>query len=96
MSGGAFDYRQFRFEDIAELIDAYIKHNDTVWDNDGDEEPERNFSPSTLAKFREAAELVRKAQIFVHRIDWLVSGDDSEDSFHERLKKDLEELNGGN
>lgn len=31
------------------------------------------------------------AQIYTQRIDWLVSGDDSEDSFRERLKEDLEE-----
>jgi hypothetical protein len=31
------------------------------------------------------------AQIYTQRIDWLVSGDDGEDSFRERLKEDLEE-----
>jgi len=29
------------------------------------------------------------AGIYLQRIDWLVSGDDSEESFHERLQEDL-------
>ena len=32
------------------------------------------------------------AQVYAHRIDWLVSGDDGEDSFHRRLKSDIAEL----
>jgi hypothetical protein len=32
------------------------------------------------------------AQIYAQRIDWLISGDDGEDSFRERLKEDLEKL----
>jgi hypothetical protein len=32
------------------------------------------------------------AQIYVQRIDWLVSGDDGEDSFHSRLDADFEAL----
>jgi hypothetical protein len=32
------------------------------------------------------------AQIYAQRIDWLVSGDDNEDSFHKRLAKDLAEV----
>jgi hypothetical protein len=36
---------------------------------------------------------LHKAQIYVQRIDWLVSGDDSEDSFHQRLAQDIQRLN---
>jgi hypothetical protein len=32
------------------------------------------------------------AEIYAQRIDWLLSGDDGEDSFRERLKEDLEKL----
>lgn len=32
------------------------------------------------------------ASIYAQRIDWLLSGDDSEDSFKKRLKENLDEL----
>jgi hypothetical protein len=32
------------------------------------------------------------AEIYAQRIDWLLSGDDGEDSFRKRLKEDLERL----
>lgn len=57
---------------------------------DGKEYPE--YTIETLQEFETAAKLLRKAFIYAHRIDWLLSGDDGEDTFHERLKKDLEEL----
>ena len=48
-----------------------------------------HFSDSTMDKFREAVELLEKASIMVHRIDYLLEGDDSEETFHERWKEDL-------
>ena len=32
------------------------------------------------------------AEAYAQRVDWLVSGDDGEESFHERLKEDLDDL----
>ena len=51
-----------------------------------------DYTPKTLRKFRFAIGYLRKAAIYAQRIDWLISGDDGEDSFHERLKEDLEKL----
>ena len=34
------------------------------------------------------------AQVYAQRVDWLVSGDDGEDSFHSRLNKELSEIKG--
>ena len=39
---------------------------------------------ATIQKFGEAAKLLRKVARMVHRIDYLVSDDDSEESFHRR------------
>ena len=36
--------------------------------------------------------ILKQAEIYAQRIDWLLSGDDGEESFHERLKEELEEL----
>jgi len=51
-----------------------------------------HYKPETISKFEEAAVLLRMAKIYSQRIDWLVSGDDGEESFHERLEEELNEL----
>ena len=43
----------------------------------------------TLKEFEKGMEYVRLAQIYTQRIDWLLSGDDGEESFYQRLKEDL-------
>jgi hypothetical protein len=45
-----------------------------------------------LEEFKNAYEMLRKAEIYAQRVDWYLAGDDGEDSFLERLKSDLEEL----
>jgi len=88
MSGGHFDYKQWDIENIADQIEHEIETNNvpdewgSFW----------NFSPETLAKFREAVVILRKARVMVQRIDWLLSSDDGEETFHLRLEKDLKEL----
>jgi hypothetical protein len=49
----------------------------------------RNYSPETLAKLKETVDQVRKAAIMAHRVDYLVCGDDGEDTFFKRLDNDL-------
>jgi hypothetical protein len=36
---------------------------------------------------------LRIAEIYAHRVDWLLSGDDNEEHFIKRLKEDLDEFN---
>ena len=48
--------------------------------------------PETIKEFQEAYIKCREAGIYAQRIDWFVSGDDGEDSFHQRLKEDLDRL----
>lgn len=45
-----------------------------------------------IEKFKEAVDILRKAEIYAHRVDWLLSGDDGEDTFLKRLERDLENL----
>ena len=45
-----------------------------------------------LEEFKNAYEMLRKAEIYAQRVDWYLAGDDGEDSFLERLKSDLELL----
>ncbi len=84
MSGGHFDYDQYRIARIADDVEQLIKNNGR--------EPWCDFGPETMSKFQEAVRLLRQAHIYAHRIDYLVSGDDGEDSFHERLADDLKKV----
>lgn len=92
MSGGHFDYLQYRFSEIIEEIKHIIKYND-IPDEWGFV---NNFSQETIEEFENAINILEKAYIYVHRIDWLVSADDGEETFHERLKEDLKTIKKNN
>ena len=106
MSGGHFEYVQYQIERIAEETkEVIVKNNVEVpprdherWDYDenGNLHPWAkyyySFSPETIEKFKEGYRKLKEAYIYAQRIDWLLSGDDGEDTFHERLKEDLKEL----
>ena len=97
MSGGHFDYDQHKIGYIADSIERIIEGNkkevadedrwDEVWD---DRIYYYDYPDEVIEKFKEGVELLRKAQIYAHRIDWLISGDDGEQTFLERLKEDLD------
>ena len=88
MSGGHFDYVQYRITTAAEQVAELIREvENAVEDEYG---YKREYEPETVEKFRECETLLKKAAVLLHRVDWLVSGDDGEDDFHRRLKEDLE------
>ncbi len=91
MSGGHFDYKQQHIYEIACLVEDQIRNNNKVKGDSIFDEP-NNFSENTLVEFRKGVELLRKAKIYAQRIDWLLSGDDGEETFHKRLAEDLSEL----
>ena len=92
MSGGRFDYLQYRIEDISSEIEHLIKTNDSQEIDDFGDKIGREYSPETIRKFKLAVFKLREAEIYAQRIDWLVSGDDGEDTFHKRLGDDLDKL----
>ena len=85
MSGGHFDYQQYRLEQIADEIGQLIYGND-VEDEWG---YKAGFSPQTLDKLMETIHWLKRTAEMVQRVDWLVSGDDGEDAFHERWKTEV-------
>ena len=93
MSGGFFDYMQHNISEVADRIQYEIDNNsnrpDWVSDEDWDGQ---KYSDETITKFKEAVKVLRIAEVYTQRIDWLLSGDDGEDSFHRRLKDDLSNL----
>ena len=50
------------------------------------------YPDDVIEEFKKGVEILRKAQIYAQRIDWLISGDDGEESFHKRLKEELDKL----
>jgi len=91
MSGGHFDYKQYELGYMADEIEQLIRTNN---ENLGDSQFSyvRNYSDETLKEFQKGSDIIREALVYAHRIDWLVSGDDGENSFHKRLKEELNNL----
>lgn len=92
MSGGHFDYDQYRIGHIAAEVEHVIFHNSSSEKDEWGDSKGYGLSEKTIAEFKNALKVLRQAEIYAQRIDWLLSGDDGEDSFHERLKSDLEKL----
>lgn len=110
MSGGHFNYTQYRMQDTAcrmedylngvplddyEAIDYIDTHNLTDEEIKWVKENKRalpnycKYSKETLEEIKKGLDILNKATIYVERIDGLMSGDDSEETFLKRLKDDL-------
>jgi len=88
MSGGHFNYNQYIINDISDEIQDIINNNNI---------PDEynccsNYSEKTIEALTTTIAILKVAQAMTHRIDWLISGDDSEETFHVRLKEDMDKL----
>ncbi len=104
MSGGRFDYKQDNIRNIAdeisEVLERQGKERDKrdmygpadYYDNNPEEKFYETYSPEVQSRMREAVSVIRKAYVYVNRIDWFLSGDDGEDSFLRILDEELREL----
>jgi hypothetical protein len=108
MSGGRWDYLQYRLTDVSEDIEKLVEKNgqpksaeeikENSWRDDDwyNKYPEDRYyyeyPPEVIDEFKKGAEIIKLAQIYMHRIDWLLSGDDGEESFITRLAKDKSTL----
>jgi hypothetical protein len=90
MSGGYFDYQQYRIHDIVTLIQELIDNNVPGQDEYGYERSV--YSPQTIEEFKKGIATLKLAEVYAQRIDWLVSGDDSEECFHKRLAENIKKL----
>ena len=106
MSGGHWEYLQYRFFDVAEDVKKLIEKNgkektkeelkEESWrDNDWYEKyPEDKFHykypDEVIEEFKKGADAILKAQVYMQRIDNLLSGDDGEETFLKRLKENLD------
>ena len=80
MSGGNLDYFYSRFDEPLEKISKEIKWGKNKW------------SSEVLSEFQNALKYLKIAQLYSHDVEWLLSGDYSDDSFLESIKEDLEKL----
>lgn len=92
MSGGYYNYDQWRIINIASNIKQVIRDaEDKVLSEWSDGSLKWDFkNPQTLEEFRKAIHALTIAYVYAQRIDWLLSADDGEESFHARLKEDLD------
>jgi len=88
ISGGHFEYNQFRMAQIAEDIRLVIDKNYTK-DEWGDC---TNYSPLTLARLQETELKLIELHKDVHKIDYMLSGDISEESLKEYFNNKEEDL----
>jgi len=105
MSGGHFEYAQYKIGEIAKDIEVALERSGTeipIKERWNDKEwyekyPEDGFYDTYEGKikerFEEAVKILKQAEVYAQRIDWYLSGDDGEDSFLRRLKDDLDKLN---
>lgn len=105
MSGGRFSYEQYKIGYIADAVEHEIEKSgrpktreelkeegwrDPDWYQRYPEDLNHyKYPDEVIEKFKEGVEILRKAQIYAHRIDYLLSSDDGEESFLERLEEDL-------
>jgi hypothetical protein len=83
MSGGYLDYSDWDIRNLADQIDNEIDRNRSTEKGEYGDDISQHFTENTMDKFREAVELLEKVSIMVNRIDYLLEGDDSEETFHE-------------
>jgi MoxR-like ATPase len=107
MSGGAFNYDQYKIGYIADQIEEVIVKNglektpeelkehwiDPDWYKKYPEDLfHYKYPDEVIEKMKEAVKALKIAQVYAQRVDWLLSGDDGEESFLRRLDDELKKL----
>jgi hypothetical protein len=99
MSGGHFEYKQYQVGELAEEINRIIckVYKTRIDIKDSPDDPSDPnyvwdryylFTDETITKLIEARDTLRKAAEMAQRVDWLISGDDGEESFHRRWEEE--------
>jgi len=104
MSGGRFEYKEWHIDNIRESIENVIERNGVKLSHDEFKDryrycyvlPDENgdfydydYPDDIIELFKRSIPILKAAYIYAKRIDYLLSGDDGEDSFKRRLKDEL-------
>ena len=105
MSGGMFNYKQWHIDSIADQIEQEViksgkpiaKQNWSYYERQEFEETHiapmnYDYPEETLRRMEEAVYALKRAAIYAQRVDYLISGDDGEESFESRFSVELAEL----
>ena len=105
MSGGKFSYKQWHIDNIANQIEQEVilsgkpipKQKWSYYERQEYEETHKQpmnyaFPEPILRRMEEAVYALRRAAIYAQRTDYLICGDDGEESFERRLQEELAEL----
>jgi len=108
MSGGYFDYKQWHITEIADRVESLIEsngrektreelkgefwHGDDWYEKYPEDLSHYKYPDEVIEKFKEGMKVLRVAAVYAQRIDWLLSGDDGEESFLKRLQEELGQL----
>ena len=89
MSGGFFDYQDYRLEEMAKALRLEIAkcRQKPEW-----AEAWSDYSCSFLAEMSKAYNQLVELRVRLHRLDWVLSGDDSEETFFRKLLSELEQV----
>ena len=68
MSGGHFNYEQYKISQIADDIDQLVRDNNNKERNEFGDTKGHNFSEETIAEFRKGLSILKQAQIYAQRI----------------------------
>ena len=102
MSGGFFNINRYQirqiWEDIQQELDKQGKQKDKedlyyhkdYYTENPDEKYYTTYPAEIQQKFVEAIEVLKKAEIYTHAIDYYLSEDLGEESFLQTLKEKLE------
>lgn len=108
MSGGRWEYVQYRFTDVIDDLKSLIEKNgkekteqeikdegwsDPFWyDKYPEDRYHYRYPDDVIDEFKKAVDIMSRAQVYMHRVDWLLCGDDGDESFINRLKDELDKL----
>ena len=93
MSGGNWEYRHHVMNQIADDIELLIENNGKEIPKEDRDEwsgthyPEYNVE--VIQRFKKAVIALKRAYVYAHEVDYLLSGDTGEESFLKRIKEKL-------
>lgn len=87
---------------IFNIGDEYVRVKEWLYSHypvdpkTGDQYHCPNFTSETLSVLQKTVDLLRRAAIYANRVDWMLSGDDEQDTMLQRLQEDLDKLKEDN